>query len=197
WNHVEVYLQMNSVTGGVGMADGVMQYWLNGALAVDRHDILYRTGARPTIQFHQFMIAPYIGDGSPVDQYMWLDDLTLATGRISSSNPSVASVTVGPSSATVDLSGTYQFAATLKDSSGNVLSGPAVTWASSSPAVATVNATGLVTAFGVGSAAITATSGGVQGSAAVTVLAAVTNPGAVTDLAVAGVTDTSVTLSFT
>jgi uncharacterized protein YjdB len=81
WNHVEVYLQLNSVVGGIGVADGVMQYWFNGALVIDRHDILFRTGARPTIKFHQFVIAPYIGDGSPVDQYMWIDDLTLATGR--------------------------------------------------------------------------------------------------------------------
>ena len=81
WNHVEVYLQLNSVVGGLGVADGVMQYWFNGALVIDRHDILFRTGARPTIRFHQFLIAPYIGDGSPVDQYMWIDDLTVATGR--------------------------------------------------------------------------------------------------------------------
>ena len=81
WNHVEVYFQLNSVVGGIGIADGVMQYWFNGTLVLDRHDILFRTGARPTIQFHQFMIAPYIGDGSPVDQYMWIDDLTVATGR--------------------------------------------------------------------------------------------------------------------
>ena len=81
WNHVEVYFQINSVVGGLGVADGVMQYWFNGTLVLDRHDILYRTGARPNILFHQFMIAPYIGDGSPVDQYMWIDDLTVATGR--------------------------------------------------------------------------------------------------------------------
>jgi len=81
WNHVEVYFQLNSVVGGVGVADGVMQYWFNGALVIDRHDILFRTGARPNIQFHQFIIAPYIGDGSPVDQYMWVDDLTVATNK--------------------------------------------------------------------------------------------------------------------
>ena len=81
WNHVEAYFQLNSVVSGHGVADGVMQYWFNGTLVIDRHDILLRTGARPTIQFHQFMIAPYIGDGSPVDQYMWIDDLTVATGR--------------------------------------------------------------------------------------------------------------------
>jgi len=35
WNHVEVYLQLNSVVGGVGVPDGVMQYWFKGALAID------------------------------------------------------------------------------------------------------------------------------------------------------------------
>jgi hypothetical protein len=81
WNHVEAYFQMNSIVGGVGVADGVMQYWFNGTLVIDRHDILFRTAARPTIQFHQFLIAPYIGDGSPVDQYMWVDDLIVATSK--------------------------------------------------------------------------------------------------------------------
>jgi hypothetical protein len=78
---VEAYFQMNSIVGGVGVADGVMQYWFNGTLVIDRHDILFRTGARPTLQFHQFLIAPYIGDGSPVDQYMWVDDLIVATSK--------------------------------------------------------------------------------------------------------------------
>jgi hypothetical protein len=81
WNHVEATFQINSIVGGVGQADGVMQYWFNGTLVLDRHDILFRTGARPTIQFHQFIIAPYIGDGSPVDQYMWVDNLTVATAK--------------------------------------------------------------------------------------------------------------------
>jgi hypothetical protein len=81
WNHVEAYFQLNSIVGGIGVPDGVMQYWFNGTLVIDRHDMLLRTGARPTIKFHQFMIAPYIGDGSPVDQYMWVDDLTVATAK--------------------------------------------------------------------------------------------------------------------
>jgi hypothetical protein len=80
WNHVEAYFQINSIVGGVAQADGVMQYWFNGTLMIDRHDILFRTGARSTIQFHQFLIAPYM-NSSPVDQYMWVDDLTVATAH--------------------------------------------------------------------------------------------------------------------
>jgi len=48
---------------------------------IDRHDILFRTGARATLQLNQFVIAPYIGDGSPVDQSMWVDNLVVAASR--------------------------------------------------------------------------------------------------------------------
>jgi len=82
WNFVEAYYQLNTIVNGIGQADGVMQYWFNGTLVIDRHDILYRTGQNPNIQFSQFLIAPYIGDGSPVDQSMYLDNLRVATGRI-------------------------------------------------------------------------------------------------------------------
>jgi hypothetical protein len=82
WNFVEAYYQLNTIVNGIGQADGVMQYWFNGTLVIDRHDILYRTGAHPTLQFSQFLIAPYIGDGSPVDQSMFIDNVRVATARI-------------------------------------------------------------------------------------------------------------------
>ena len=82
WNFGEAYFKLNTVVGGIGQADGVMQYWFNGTLVIDRHDILFRTGAHPTLQFSQFLIGPYIGDGSPVDQSMWVDNLKVGTGRL-------------------------------------------------------------------------------------------------------------------
>ena len=82
WNFVEVYFQLNTISNGKGVADGVIQYWFNGTLIFDRHDILFRTGAHPTLQLSQLVIGPYIGDGSPVDQSMWIDNLRVATGRI-------------------------------------------------------------------------------------------------------------------
>jgi uncharacterized protein YjdB len=110
----------------------------------------------------------------------------------------VASVTLSPASATVSAGATQQLTATLKDASGNTLTGRTVTWTSSS-ATATVNGSGLVTGVAAGSATITATSGAVSGTAAITVTATVTvtNPGKVVDLAVASVTASSATLSFT
>ena len=46
WNHVEAYFQMNSVVGGIGQADGVMQYWLNGALVMTARHVLAPARAR-------------------------------------------------------------------------------------------------------------------------------------------------------
>ena len=82
WNRVEAYFQLNTIVNGIGQANGVMQYWFNGQLIIDRHDILFRTGARPTVQFNQFLLTPYIGDGSPVDQTMWVDNLRVGTARL-------------------------------------------------------------------------------------------------------------------
>jgi len=82
WNFVEAYVQLNTVVNGIGQADGVVQYWFNGNLVIDRHDIMFRTGQHANLQLSQLVIAPYIGDGSPVDQYFWVDNLRVATGRI-------------------------------------------------------------------------------------------------------------------
>src|SRR2546427_635089 len=65
--------------------------------------------------------------------------------------------------------GTVQLTATLKDASGNVLSGRALTWTTGNGAVGTVSASGLVTGVAVGAVTITATSEGQGGTAAVTV----------------------------
>jgi len=81
WHLVEAYIKLNTISGGKGVNDGVVQYWFDGQLVIDRHDVLLRTGASPTMQFNQLVIAPYIGDGSPVTQSVWFDDLTVATGR--------------------------------------------------------------------------------------------------------------------
>ena len=82
WNFVEAYFQLNTIVNGIGQADGVMQYWFNGTLIIDRHDVLFRTNAHPTLLFSQFVIAPYIGVGSPADQSIFIDNLRVATGRI-------------------------------------------------------------------------------------------------------------------
>jgi hypothetical protein len=81
----------------------------------------------------------------------------------------VASVTVSPAAASVAVGASVQLAATLKDASGNVLTGRTITWTTNNAAIATVSGTGLVSSVAAGSATITATSEGQIGSAAVTV----------------------------
>ncbi|HEX5074239.1 MAG TPA: Ig-like domain-containing protein [Gemmatimonadaceae bacterium] len=85
----------------------------------------------------------------------------------------VASVTVTPNAPAVKVGATATLAATLKDEQGNVLTGRAVAWSSSAPAIATVDAvSGVVTGVAAGTATITATSEGKAGSTTATVSAA-------------------------
>lgn len=79
WHHIEAFFRLNSIVGGIGQPDGVMQYWYDGVKIMDYKDVLFRTGTKSTMKFNQFIIAPYIGDGSPVDQTFWVDNLTLGT----------------------------------------------------------------------------------------------------------------------
>ncbi len=84
--------------------------------------------------------------------------------------PVATTVAVSPASATLTaLGGTARFTAEVRDQNGQVMAGTAVAWASSNASVASVDASGLVTAAANGSATITATAGSVSGSAAVTV----------------------------
>jgi uncharacterized protein YjdB len=82
----------------------------------------------------------------------------------------VASVSVVIPTTSLVVGTTTQASATMKDSGGNLLSGRALTWSSSSTDVASVSQTGEVTALKPGSAEIKATSEGKDGSASVTVI---------------------------
>src|SRR5207245_1388317 len=97
-----------------------------------------------------------------------------------------AAVAVTPAVASLPVGGTVQLSATTKDSVGNVLTGRAVTWASSNTPAAAVSGSGFVTAVAAGVATITATSEGKSGIATVTVTASsgggpITDPGFVLD----------------
>lgn len=79
-------------------------------------------------------------------------------------------MTVSPSVLTLEaIDATQQLGVQVRDQNGNLMAGAAVVWASSVPGVAAVDATGLVTATGVGVAAILAQAGAARAQAAVTV----------------------------
>jgi hypothetical protein len=82
----------------------------------------------------------------------------------------VASVTVSPDTATLEIGDTRQLMATLLDAAGAVLTGRPVAWTSSDEAIARVTNDGLVTGVAQGEATITAASEGRSGDAVSRVL---------------------------
>jgi uncharacterized protein YjdB len=82
----------------------------------------------------------------------------------------VASVSVTPARVDLAPGAKATLDAVTYDASGSPLGGRAVVWASSNGAVATVDASGVVTALAAGAATITATSEGISGSSAVSVV---------------------------
>src|SRR2546425_425171 len=91
------------------------------------------------------------------------------TAAITVATVPVASVTVSPATASVQVGQTVPLSAIPRDANGNPLAGRTVSWGSSNPAVATVSASGLVTGVTAGAATLTATSEGKSGTAAITV----------------------------
>jgi hypothetical protein len=87
----------------------------------------------------------------------------------------VAKVTLSPLQRTLALipgmvTPPVRLVASVEDTSGTTRTGRVVTWASDDPAVATVDATGLVEAVGPGAAGITAASEGISARAAISVV---------------------------
>jgi hypothetical protein len=89
--------------------------------------------------------------------------------------PVVATIAVTPSSPSVAVNATQQFAATAKDGGGNTITGVTFTWASSATGVATIGGgSGLATGITAGTTQITASASGVTSPAdTLTVTAAV------------------------
>ncbi len=86
----------------------------------------------------------------------------------------VAAVDIAADALTLKLGADTTFTAVARDDRGVPIAGSAMTWASSNPAVATVDAaTGLVTAVESGTATISASSAGKSDNVAVTVIAPV------------------------
>lgn len=81
WHLVEVYLEMNSINGGVGVPDGKIRWVQDGQTLISSDAVLMRTGANASMAFNQFAMLPYIGPGSPEDQSFWVDELVVATAR--------------------------------------------------------------------------------------------------------------------
>lgn len=96
--------------------------------------------------------------------------LAACGGGSSEPPPAVASVEVTPAETSRQVGENVQLSATVKDVDGNILSGHSVSWSSSASTVASVSASGLVTAHALGQALITAASGSRSGVATINVV---------------------------
>jgi uncharacterized protein YjdB len=99
--------------------------------------------------------------------------------------PPITRITISPSSSSVTAGQGVTLTATVSDANGNPVTSSTVTWSSDNTQIADPNSTGKLTAnvstSKAGTAAITASVGGVKGTAAITV-----NPGALASVDVTG-----------
>ena len=111
WHHIESFWRLNTIVGNVGQPDGVMQLWVDDVVQIDRNDVYLRTNKNPTMQFRTFVLAPFIGDGSPVAQSMWIDDIEVWTARPPESDYTIQTVigtyTVTGSAVSLNYNGSY------------------------------------------------------------------------------------------
>jgi len=94
-------------------------------------------------------------------------------GSITSSEPTaptIAEVVVAPLTASVTVGGELPLQAAVRDASGLLVTGPVLVWTVQDSTIATVSATGVVTARAVGSTQVAASANGVSGIASVTVM---------------------------
>jgi uncharacterized protein YjdB len=92
---------------------------------------------------------------------------SVTSGPATATVEAIATITVTPAQASVAAGATQQFSAVAKDSNGALIAGTSFTWASSAPAVATIDSVaGLATGVGLGTTQITASADGVTGPAA-------------------------------
>jgi len=79
WTKITAHVKRNTFTGGVGNFDGLMRVWVGDQLAINSTQVLYSAGAYQSTAWDKIVLAPYIGDGSPINQTMRLDELTIST----------------------------------------------------------------------------------------------------------------------
>lgn len=103
-------------------------------------------------------------------------DGKVGTAVVTVSPIPVATVTLSQSAITIGSTGTAQVVAIARDGNGTTLNDRTTTWASSNTSVATVGATGVVTAVAKGASTITATIDGRAASMSLTVLDVVSVP---------------------
>ena len=79
WHHVRARFKLNSIKDGIGVKDGILQYWFDGKKLLDERQVVFRTGQHPHMKIDQLLMGPYYGPGVPHEQWIWIDDLRIYT----------------------------------------------------------------------------------------------------------------------
>jgi hypothetical protein len=86
WHCVEAQFTLNSLDlkNERPNADGIVRGWFDGALVVEKTDVVLRSTDFPKMKFNQFLLTPYFGPGLlPHEQTLWIDTLAVGTRRMS------------------------------------------------------------------------------------------------------------------
>ena len=122
-------------------------------------------------------IATVSGDGTVTAHKVGTVQVAASTGgrsglaQITVTTIPVVSVHITPGNKALTVEESFQFSAEARDANGNVLTDRPIHWSSNNEGVATVSATGVVTALAPGGAIISATAEGRSAPASVTVTA--------------------------
>lgn len=89
WYKIGVYAKMNTV----GQSDGQLDLFVNDVSVYSTDSALFRTSSETL--FGAVAIAPWLGDGSPQAQTMWIDELEVWDGMPDEESPSTPTITNG------------------------------------------------------------------------------------------------------
>ncbi len=78
WHHVDAMVVMNDP----GQSNGELRVWVDGELQVERLGLLLRAPGDEGIMFNQLFFGPWIGNGSPITQTFWTDDIIISSEPI-------------------------------------------------------------------------------------------------------------------
>ncbi|PCI07990.1 MAG: hypothetical protein COB77_03405 [Gammaproteobacteria bacterium] len=77
WYAIETYIKLNTV----GKSDGILRGWVDGALAMERKNLTFRT--IPELKIEEFWVNIYHGGrSSDKNMSLYIDNLALSTSRI-------------------------------------------------------------------------------------------------------------------
>lgn len=190
WHRIELEIKANTP----GSSDGEQRMWIDGELKGTWNGIRFRDSY--VLMLNAVQLSFGNAAGAPQNQHLFVDDFQVSYLDVPAGADPVASVTVLPAAISLEEGETAQLEADLRNAQGASLTGQ-VAWTSSNTGVATVDATGRVSALAPGSATVSATSGGFKGTASVAVTAAATTGSASVELSVTSLRLTSLGASST